>query len=157
MHQCVHLWNLIMAPWCHPVFVTVGLLFMCSLIQLYYYSLWVSKLGVIIALICVHSHADAYAMQLKDGYCVLEEHVPSSRLHGLKSWKTVVVSFLFTDSHPLMQQVVWEHCECNLYLSYSSLFWKESVCPKSNELGLFHLMENEPNHKLASILCNTIH
>jgi len=79
---------------------------MCSLIQLYYYSLWVSKLGVIIALICVHSHADAYAMQLKDGYCVLEEHVPSSRLHGLKSWKTVVVSFLFTDSHPLMQQVV---------------------------------------------------
>jgi len=89
------------------VFVTVGLLFMCSFIQFYYYSLLVSKLGVIIALIfCVPSHADAYAMQLKDGYCVLEEHVPFSRLHGLKSWKTVIFSFLFTDSHPLMQQVV---------------------------------------------------
>jgi len=33
------------------VFVTVVLLFMCSFIQFYYYSLLVSKLGVIIALI----------------------------------------------------------------------------------------------------------
>jgi hypothetical protein len=57
----------------------------------------------------------------------------------------------------LMWQVVWEHCECNLYLCYSSLLWKESLCTKSNELGLFHLMENEPNQRLASTLCNTIH
>jgi hypothetical protein len=69
--------------------VTVGLLFMCSFIQVYYYCLLVSKLGVIIALIfCVPSHADAYAMRLKDVYCVLEEHISFSRLHGLKCWKT---------------------------------------------------------------------
>jgi hypothetical protein len=156
MYQCVHLWNLFMAPWCHPVFCHFGFSFHVFLYPVLF-TLLVSKLGVVIALIfCIPSHADAYAMQLKDGFCVLEEHVPFSRLHGLKSWKTVIFSFLFTDSHPLMQQVVWEHCECNLYLSYSSLLWKESVCPKSNELGLFHLMENEPNQKLASILCNTI-
>jgi len=108
--MCISVFTSEIYLWPHDVtqcFVTVGLLFMCSFIQFYYYALLVSKLGVIIALIfCVPSHADVYAMQLKDGYCVLEEHVSLSRLHGLKSWKTVIFSFLFTDSHPLMQQVV---------------------------------------------------
>jgi hypothetical protein len=54
----------------------------------------------------VPSHADAYAMQLKGWYCVLEEHVHFTKLHGLKSWKTVIFSFLSIDSHLLMRQVV---------------------------------------------------
>jgi len=97
----------IYGPMMSPSVLSLWVFFSCVPLSSSITTLLVSTLGVIIALnFCVPSHADAYAMQLKDGYCVLEEHIPFSKLHGLKSWKTVIFSFLFTDSHPLMQQVV---------------------------------------------------